>query len=215
METESIHIAIVDDHTLFRTGISSILKEFDQLEILFEAEHGMDMRQKLINVALPKVILMDINMPVMDGYDTTRWLKQNHPHIKVLALSMYDDDEAVIKMIKSGACGYILKKSKPRELLEAIKIVSEKGVFINEMVSGKMMRSLSSDSQAIKFSEREIDFLKLCCSELTYKEIADLMFVSPRTVDNYRESLFQKLELKTRCGLVIYAIKQKIYLLES
>lgn len=206
-----ISIAIVDDHALFRSGLSSLLGKFDELAVLFEAANGLDLQHLLKKQALPDVILMDINMPQMDGYQTTGWLKKNHPGIHVLALSMYDDDAAVIKMIRFGACGYVLKQSKPKELLEAIKIVHQKGVFINELVSGKLIRSVSSDNNIPRFTDRELDFLKLSCSELTYKEIAQQMCVSPRTVDNYRESLFHKLNLKSRTGLVLYAIQQHIF----
>jgi len=207
-------IAIVDDHTLFRNGVAGLMSEFSELKVVFEAGNGQQMQQLLTKHAVPQVILMDINMPVMDGYKTTAWLKENYPQILVLALSMYEDDNAVIKMIKCGACGYVLKQSRPRELLEAITTIVQKGVFINELVSGKLIRSIASDTPGIKFSIKEIEFLKLCCSELTYKEIADIMFVSPRTVDNYREALFQKLNLKTRSGLVLYAIKNKIFQIE-
>jgi DNA-binding NarL/FixJ family response regulator len=211
METNKILIAIVDDHTLFRNGVAALMNEFDELTISFQAENGEQLQQLIKKHPLPEVILMDINMPIMDGYATTAWLKANYPQIKVLALSMFEDDNAVIRMIKSGAGGYILKESKPRELLEAIKILHEKGVFINEMVSGKLIRSISSKENVAIFSKKELEFLKLCCSELTYKEIADKMFVSPRTVDNYRESLFEKLGLKSRTGLVLYAIQNDIF----
>ncbi len=150
---------------------------------------------------------MDINMPVMDGYAATAWLKEHYPQIKVLALSMFDDDRAVISMLKCGASGYLLKESKPTELLEAIKIIFQKGIYINELVSGKMIRSISAAEHAPVFSKNEVTFLKLCCTELTYKEMADQMFISPRTIDNYREALFQKLNLKSRTGLVLYAIQ--------
>lgn len=211
MAENKIALAIVDDHPIFRNGIAGLLSEFKELEIVFEAENGLHMQELLATHNEPNIILMDINMPILDGYETTKWLKSHYPKISVLALSMYEDDEAVIKMIKSGACGYILKKSKPRELLEAIQTVFEKGVFINEMVSGKLMRSVSSEGTDPKLSGREVEFLKLCCSELTYKDIASVMFVSPRTVDNYRESLFIKLNLKTRSGLILYAIKKGIF----
>ncbi len=211
METNKILIAIVDDHTLFRNGVAALMNEFDELAISFQAENGEQMQQLIKKHPLPEVILMDINMPVMDGYVTTAWLKANYPQIKVLALSMFEDDNAVIRMIRSGAGGYILKESKPRELLEAIKTLHEKGVFINEMVSGKLIRSISSKENETVLSKKELEFLKLSCSELTYKEIADKMFVSPRTVDSYRESLFEKLGLKSRTGLVLYAIQNDIF----
>jgi len=214
MTQDQIPIAIVDDHTLFRNGVAALLGEFDELKVVFDAENGEHLRQMLTKHRSPQVILMDINMPVMDGYAATKWIKENHPHIKVLALSMFEDDKAVIRMIKSGASGYVLKESKPRELLEAIKIINEKGVYINEMVSGKLLRSVSDKEQAPEFSKKELEFLKLCCSELTYKEIADQMFVSPRTVDNYREALFLKLNVKSRTGLVLYAIQNEIFKFE-
>lgn len=210
MQTEKILIAIVDDHTLFRNGVASLMGEFEELEVVFEAENGEQMQYMLAKHPLPQVILMDINMPVMDGYLATKWVKEKYPQIKVLALSMFEDDKAVIRMIKSGASGYVLKESKPRELLEAIKAINEKGSFINEMVSGKLIRKVADD-ESPDFSKKELEFLRLCCSELTYKEIADKMFVSPRTVDNYRESLFLKLNLKTRTGLVLYAIQNEIF----
>jgi DNA-binding NarL/FixJ family response regulator len=211
MAADQIHIAIVDDHTLFRNGVAALMGEFEELKVVFEAENGEQMQQMLPKHPLPQVILMDINMPVMDGYTATKWLKEKYPQIKVLALSMFEDDKAVIRMIKSGASGYVLKESKPRELLEAIKTIHEKGVYINEMVSGKLIRSVADKEDAPDLSKKELEFLKLCCSELTYKEIADQMYVSPRTVDNYREALFLKLNIKSRTGLVLYAIQNEIF----
>ena len=211
MTEGQINIAIVDDHTLFRNGVAALMSEFEELKVVFEAENGEQMQQMLTKHPLPQVILMDINMPAMDGYAAATWLKENYPQIKIIALSMFEDDKAVIRMIKCGACGYLLKESKPKELLEAIKTVNTKGVFINELVSGKLIRSITTIDIIQQCSKKELEFLKFCCSELTYKEIADKMFVSPRTVDNYREALFEKLNLKSRTGLVLYAIQQEIF----
>ncbi|HVW97896.1 MAG TPA: response regulator transcription factor [Mucilaginibacter sp.] len=210
MQTEPISIAIVDDHTLFRSGLAALMGEFEELKVIFEAENGEQMQQRITKGNLPQVILMDINMPVMDGYQAAKWVRENYPQVRILALSMFEDDKAVIRMIKSGANGYILKESKPRELLEAIKTVHEKGTFINDMVSGKLVRTVAG-GESPELTKKEVDFLKLCCSELSYREIAEKMFVSPRTVDNYRESLFLKLNLKTRTGLVLYAIRNEIF----
>ncbi|EHQ27968.1 response regulator transcription factor [Mucilaginibacter paludis] len=211
METEQINIAIVDDHTLFRRGVAALMSEFDELHVVFEASNGEQLQQMLAKAPLPQVILMDINMPVMDGYQATKWVRARYPEIKVLALSMFEDDKAVIEMIKCGAGGYVLKESKPRDLLEAIKTIHQKGVYINDLVSGKLLRSVTQHEPVLDITKKEMEFLKLACSELTYKEIADLMFVSPRTVDNYRESLFQKLTIKSRTGLVLYAIQNDIF----
>jgi DNA-binding NarL/FixJ family response regulator len=159
---------------------------------------------------------MDISMPVMDGVQTTEWLKKNLPGIRVLALSMMDDDTSVIRMIRAGARGYVLKDVEPRELRKAIRDIAEKGYYYSELVSGKVIQSLQGNEetkpaeQIARLTDREMEFLKLCCSELSYKQIANTMHVSPRTVDGYRDSLFEKLEAKSRVGLVLYAVKTKL-----
>ncbi len=211
MDTEKILLGIVDDHTLFRNGVAALMGEFAELKVVFEADNGIQMQQMLARHPSPNVVLMDINMPDMDGYDATKWLKAKYPQIRVLALSMFEDDRAVIRMIKNGASGYVLKESKPRELLEAIKTIHAKGVYINELVSGKLLRSVSGDEEPPLLTNKEVEFLKLCCSELTYKEIAAQMICSHRTVDNYREALFLKLHIKSRTGLVLYAIQNEIF----
>lgn len=210
MENQRIKIAIVDDHALFRKGLMSIVREIEEVEVLFEADNGKMMTEMIVKGKVPDVILMDIKMPVMDGYLSTQWLKEHYPGIRVLALSMYEDDRAVMQMIKSGAGGYILKSSKPNELLEAVKGIHSKGVFINEKVSGKLYRNALNSVDPV-LTVNELLFLKLCCSEMTYKEIAEELCISPRTIDNYRDSLFEKLEIKSRTGLVLYAIKQGIF----
>jgi DNA-binding NarL/FixJ family response regulator len=156
-------------------------------------------------------------MPEMDGYDTAQWLKENHPDIKVLALSMYDNENSIIRMLKAGAKGYILKDCEPSELKAAIDAVVSKGYYYSDLVSGKLIHAINkiedsgSDTNTLaNLNDRETDFLKYACTELTYKEIADKMFVSPRTIDGYRDALFEKLHVKTRVGLVMYAIKNGI-----
>jgi len=210
-------IALADDHVLLRNGLASLIKNFGH-EILFEANNGDDIINKIKEGSRPDVVLMDINMPVKDGYETSSWIKENHPEIKVLALSMLDDENAIIRMIKNGARGYLLKESEPSELRSAINSVLQKGFYYSEMVTGRLVHSISGtdvesngSQQVIQLSDREIEFLKLACSEMTYKEIAAQMHLSPRTIDGYRDALFLKLDIKTRTGLVIYAIKNGIY----
>jgi DNA-binding NarL/FixJ family response regulator len=209
-------VALVDDHSLLRRGLTQLVESLGYA-ISFEADNGAELVQQLKGNDVPDVILMDINMPEMDGYQTTQWLKQHHPDIKVLALSMYDNENAIIRMLKCGAKGYILKDSEPAELKNAIESVVNKGFYYSDLVSGKLIHAinkLDDEDNNVKgiaqLNDRERDFLKYACSELTYKEIADKMFVSPRTIDGYRDALFEKLQAKTRVGLVMYAIKQGI-----
>lgn len=206
-----INVALVDDHGLLRTGLAKLIRSFGNYAVLFEANNGKDFIEKL--KVPPEIVLMDINMPVMDGYETTTWLRTHHPDVKVLALSMYDNENAVIKMFKSGARGYILKDCDPAELKAAFDSLVAKGFYYSEKVTGRFIRTIHSLDQQVQLNDRETTFLKLVCSELTYKEIADKMFVSPRTVDGYRDDLFEKLKVKTRVGLVMYAIKHNLVLL--
>ncbi|WP_025143306.1 response regulator transcription factor [Pedobacter jeongneungensis] len=210
MQNQSISIAIVDDHTLFRSGLASLLEEFDEIKIAFEAVNGVDLQTKITRHSEIQLVLMDINMPVMDGFAATNWVKTNYPNVHVLALSMLEDEKAIIGMLKAGAGGYMLKESTPSDLLTAIKVIVDKGFFVNELVSGRLLVALKDTDTKPVFSNRELTFLQYCSTELTYKEIADLMNVSPRTVDNYRESLFAKLNIKSRTGLVVYGIKNNL-----
>ncbi len=209
-------IVLTDDHILLRNGLAELVKKLGHT-VLFEADNGKDLMTKLDAKNLPDLVLMDINMPEMDGYETTQWLKENHPQVNVLALSMYDNENSIIKMLKCGAKGYILKDSDPAILKAAIDAVLSKGYYYSDLVSGKLIHAINkiddegSDINTItNLSERELDFLKYSCTELTYKEIAEKMFVSPRTIDGYRDALFEKLSIKTRVGLAMYATKNGI-----
>jgi two-component system, NarL family, invasion response regulator UvrY len=218
MINNSINIALADDHVLLRNGLANLLRELDYT-VVFEASNGKELLEKIQgSQALPDVILMDIKMPVMDGYDTTQWLKTNYPSIKVLALSMYDDENAIIRMLRCGASGYVLKDCDPSELKAAITSVTTKGFYHSEIVTGKLIHTInnldkpghSSVTDMLGLNARELEFLKLACTEMTYKEIAEQMYLSPRTVDGYRDALFEKLSIKSRVGLVMYAIKNGI-----
>jgi DNA-binding NarL/FixJ family response regulator len=206
-------IALVDDHVLLRNGLAGLVKSLGH-EVLFEADNGRDLIDKLHPKLVPAIILLDINMPEMDGYETAKWLKKNYPGIKVLALSMYDNEHAVINMLKCGAKGYILKDSDPAQLKTALADLETKGYYYSDFISGKLINAINHsdgeeiDHEHVHLNEREKEFLRHSCSELTYKEIAEKMFVSPRTVDGYRDALFEKLHVKTRVGLVMYALRK-------
>ncbi|WEK36620.1 MAG: response regulator transcription factor [Candidatus Pseudobacter hemicellulosilyticus] len=212
---KNISVALVDDHVLLRNGLAALVRNIGH-EVVIEAGDGKDLISKLPRSPLPDVVLMDINMPGMNGYETTLWLKQQLPAIRVLALSMYDDESAILRMLRSGARGYILKDSDTPELRIAIDAVITKGFYYTDMITGKLIHSIKTPEdehghrKALHLNERELEFLKLACSEMTYKEIADRMHLSPRTIDGYRDTLFEKLNIKTRVGLAIYAIKHGI-----
>ena len=210
------NIALVDDHVLLRKGLANLVQSIGYT-ITIEADNGEDFLEKLTKSEDPDVVLMDINMPKKDGFETTLWLKNNRPDIKVLALSMLDNENAIIRMLKNGARGYILKECEPAELKAAIEAVLFKGFHYSDMISGRLMHSISkldeeddATKTMLNLNEREIHFLKLASTEMTYKEVASEMHLSPRTIDGYRDDLFEKLGVKTRVGLVIYAIRQGI-----
>lgn len=218
MNTERPEVCIVDDHVLLRNGLASLMKNFTDYTVLFEADNGKDLIARIQEGMIPDIVLLDINMPVMDGFDTALWLKEHYPDIRVLALSMYDDDNAIIRMLQNGAKGYILKDSEALDLKDALDSVWNKGFYYSEMVTGKLIHAVHKAADqgmktiaAIALNERDIEFLKLVCTEMTYKEIAEQMLLSPRTIDGYRDALFAKLGVRTRVGLAVYAIRQGIY----
>jgi len=210
-------IALADDHVVMRNGLASLLRDLGY-SIIYEADNGKEFIEKTKKDNLPDVALLDINMPKMDGYETALWIKENFPEVKVLALSMYDDDGAIIRMLKNGAKGYVLKDSNIADVKAAIESVVSKGYYYSELVTGKLIHSINhldepdhaSIKEMLKLNAREIEFLKLACTEMSYKEIAEKMFLSPRTIEGYRDSLFEKLNLRSRVGLVLFAIKNGI-----
>lgn len=210
----NIQVAIVDDHSLFRNGMIALLKEYDAIQFVFEAANGEDLIKKINANNLPEVILMDINMPKMDGLASTIWLQKNYPQVLILTLSMFDDEQSVIKMLKAGASGYILKESEISEVYKAICNLVVNGFYTNDIITGNMIKNFhqkeNNGNDSLKLNEKEILFLQLCASELTYKEMADHLNIVVRSVDNYSRSLFEKTGCKSRVGLVLWALKNKI-----
>ena len=221
MTTAKPGVVLVDDHALLRSGLASLIRGFGEYDVLFEACDGRDLIRQLRQSRRPDIVLLDINMPDMDGFETACWLKRNCPEIKVLALSMYDTDSSVVRMLKNGAKGYILKDIEATELREALDSIIEKGYYYTDNVTGKLIQTISVLDEPemrvrrlLTLNERELEFMKLVCTEWTYKEIADRMYLSPRTIDGYRDALFEKLNVRTRVGLAMYAVKNGIVSLE-
>jgi DNA-binding NarL/FixJ family response regulator len=211
-----INLAIADDHKIFREGLKATLEDCADLNLIFEAGNGIELVKQLA-VKSPDVVLMDIKMPEMDGMQATAYIHENFSHVKVLALSMYNEDKYILNMMKAGASGYLLKNAEPQEIVDAIFTVYKKGFYFNEHLSITLIKQLMEKSthnsrgkEETELNEREIEVLKLICQEKQNTEIADKLFLSVRTVEGYRTKLFEKTGSKNIVGLVIYAIKKGI-----
>ncbi|MES2377023.1 MAG: response regulator transcription factor [Bacteroidota bacterium] len=207
---EPILIALVDDHRLFRSGIASLINKLPQYQILFEAGDGEELSRKLTPKLKPHIVLLDINMPKRDGVATAQWIRTNFPDVHIIVLSMFEDAEKVLTMIKIGVKGYLLKDAEPDEFEDALNKVSNNEVYYPDFVTKHLVSNFNKPTEVAKLNSRELEFLKLSGTELTYKEIADQMCISARTVDGYRDQLFEKLQIKSRVGLVLYAIKNNL-----
>ncbi|WP_103865317.1 response regulator transcription factor [Aquimarina sp. I32.4] len=210
-------VVIVDDHLLFAQSLEGLISKLEGYKVLAILKNGKELTQYYLHKRrTPDLVLLDVKMPVMDGVQTMQWLKENQPEQKVLALTMEDDEDTIIKMLRSGAKGYLLKDVHPENFQFAMKMVLEQGFFY----SGKIQVALQNSDKNKKreelhekLTDKEKLFLKFACSELTYRGIAEEMSLSPKTVENYREAIFKKLEIKTRVGLVIYCIKHKLIMI--
>ena len=209
-------IVIVDDHLLIAKAITSIIEQFKHYEVLYECDNGKALMERFrVEKNIPDIVLLDISMPIMDGFETATWLKINHPAVIVMALTMQGDDESLIKMIKNGVKGYLHKNVHPTELEKALDNVVHKGFYYPDWATSKVLHSVAAGTDdknaGVQLSEREKEFLQYACTEFTYKEIGERMFCSPRTVESYRDSLFEKLGVKTRVALALYAVKSGIH----
>lgn len=210
-----IKIAIVDDHKLVSKALENMISFNPDFEMIMTCFNGAAFLEELEkNINIPDVVLMDINMPIKNGIETTEILKKKYPEIKVIALTMEDNEGTIIKMLKAGANGYLLKDISPDILFDAINIVHEKGIFYTDLLSQSLLKIKTEDKFISDVHEhlkdKELMFIKLACSELTYREIADKMFVSPRTIDGYRDSVLNKLNVKSRVGIVLFAIRHDL-----
>lgn len=200
-----IKIALADDHAMLRKSLKIVINSMPEFDVIIEEENGQLLLEKLQQTtSLPDICIIDINMPKLNGYETCAAIKKSFPAINVLALSMYDKEQSIISMLRSGASGYLLKDAEPTELKKALLEIFETGFYNSSSIRKQVAKSLSQENE---LTETEIQFLKLCCTEMTYKDIAAKMFKSPRTIDGYREHLFSKLGVTTRSGLVMFAIK--------
>lgn len=221
---DTIKIVIADDEQLFRTGMRFLLERTHEFEVIFEAEDGAQLIDLLDKSdQKPDIILMDLKMPKLNGVEATKIIHSDYPDIKIIALTSYGGKSFIINMIDVGASSYLLKNTSPKDVIFTIKEVHNKGFFYNEKVmkmihenllssSGKKIRS---DLDKKLLSKREIEVLELICAEYTTNEIAEKLFISPRTVDGHRNNLLLKTGSKNVAGLVIYGIQKKLIELSS
>lgn len=206
-------VAVVDDHQLVRTGLVQMVQALPGWEVMIEAANGKDFIDQTHLLSPPDIVLLDIRMPIMDGYETALWIRSHLPETRVLVVSMVSREPAIIRMLRLGIYGFITKDTNMAELHQALIRIQQKQFHVNELVGNRIFHYFSETpteqlpDEKMAITDREFIFLRKCCSELTYRQIAKQMHVSPRTIDTYRDHLFEKLQVRTRVGLVIYALR--------
>ena len=207
---------LADDHILLRDALAALINAFHGFTVIKVAADGKEVIRNIEEGYIPDILILDLNMPNLDGVDTAKWLYQFHPQIKILILTMYDSEIAMIRLLHEGVRGFLKKDIHPGELKNALIAVAGEGYYYSHSTTGKLgmlFKRNNTHQYSIEkaiLSDIEIAFLKMASSDLTYKEIAAAMHLTPRVIDNYRDSLFDKLNVKSRVGLAIYAIKNGV-----
>lgn len=205
-------LILADDHILLRDALTNLVDNFEEFTVIAKGADGNEVIQAIEKGYKPDIVLMDLNMPKMDGYETAKWLTQQHPEIKIVILTMYDSEIALIRLLQAGVHGFLKKDIHPSELKNALLTVAAGEYYYSNHTTVKIASLFRKQSALEKsiLSETEIEFLKLASTDMTYKEIARLMQLTPRHIDTYRDALFIKLDVKSRVGMAIYAIKNGI-----
>jgi len=212
-------VALVDDHDLFRKGLTSLLKEFEEIDVTMQAVNGKDFFDQLAKLAPgkhPNIVLLDIQMPVMDGIQTTIMLRKKYPDIKIVMLTMHNEEQLIYSLMEKGANGFLEKNTDIEIVVDAIYSVLEKGYYFNDYISKAMVKGATNQHKASRYTamspltEREIDVVRLICKQKTIREIAEELALSPRTIDSYRENIFVKTGAKNIVGIALYAIEHNL-----
>jgi two-component system, NarL family, invasion response regulator UvrY len=207
------NIFLVDDHVLLRDALAAYIDNFEGCRVVGLATDGLDLIKNINNSIQPDIVILDLNMPNMDGYSTAEWLKKNKPNIKILILTMYDSDVALIRLLQTGVRGFMKKDIMPHDLKTAIQSVADNGYYYCNTATGRLASFFYQNEKGHAAFEKslltatEIAFLKLASTDITYKEIAIELGMTARAIDGYRDALFEKLDVKSRVGLAIYAVK--------
>jgi DNA-binding NarL/FixJ family response regulator len=212
----NIKVALTDDHILLRNALAALIDGFGDCRIIHQSGNGKELVAAVSAGIVPDVAILDLNMPEMDGFETAKWLHTHHPQVQVLMLTMYDSELSLIRLLQAGVKGFLKKDIHPSELKFAIHSVVQSGFYYSNQTTGKLVnlfrnnRSGNINLQKAVLSEQEIEFLKLACSDLTYKEIAQHMGLNPRSIDTLRDQLFNRLDVRSRVGLAMIAIRHGI-----
>jgi two-component system invasion response regulator UvrY len=215
-ENKIVRIALADDHVLLRTALATLINNFGGFNVIWQAGTGKEVVDNIQKKLVPEIIVLDLNMPIMNGFETAKWLQNNSPEVAILMLTMYDSELTLIQLLQAGVKGFLKKDVHPAELKFALSSVVECGYYYSNHTTGKLVslfRNSSNNCQAVYKSilnEQEMKFLSLACSDLTYKQIAHSMGLNPRSVDTLRDQMFIKLQVKSRVGLAIVAIKHGV-----
>lgn len=217
MSTSSkIKIGLADDHILLRDALATLIDGFGNCQVILQAANGEQLIEKVRAGKIPDVLILDLNMPKLSGWEVASWIQENHPEVRILMLTMYDSELSLIRLLQAGVKGFLKKDIHPDELKHAIQTVMETGYYYSNYTSSRIAQlfRLNEEGKMVLqknlLSEQELAFLKLACSELTYKEVALEMGLNPRAVDGLRDQLFVKLDIKSRVGLAIFAIRHGV-----
>jgi DNA-binding NarL/FixJ family response regulator len=208
-ESIKINIGVVDDHQLFSKSLSLLLSNFSNIQVVIDAVNGKDLQQKMAQAeVIPQIMLIDVSMPVMDGPQTAQWLHTTYPEMRLVALSMDDKEETIIRMLKAGCCSYLLKDINPNDLEHAVNEVQRNGFYNPTISYQKLMEEKKEEKPSRALTEKELQFLQLASSDMPYREVASLMNLSERTIDGYRAMVFEKLNVQSRTGMVMVALRK-------
>ena len=216
MNRKKYNVILADDHTLLRDALANLINTFEDFRVVATAGNGRELVTAIANGSKPDLVILDLNMPLMDGFETAKWLQENHPEVNSLILTMYDSEIALIRLLQVGVKGFLKKDIHPSELKTALLSVAESGYYYAHNTTGKLASFFQKNPQGQTsieraiLSDKEIEFLRLASTDMTYTEIAATLKITPRAIDGYRDALFDKLDVKSRVGLAIYAVKNGI-----
>jgi two-component system invasion response regulator UvrY len=211
-----IKVALIDDHVLLRTALASLVNKFEDCKVIHQSGNGKELTKAILSGLIPDIVVLDLNMPQMDGHQTALWLNKYYPEINVLMLTMFDSDLSLIRLLQCGVKGFVKKDAHPMELKFAISSIIKTGFYYSHNTTGKVVRFFQKNEEGMTklqkstITDQELVFFRLICTDLTYKEIAVRMNITHRTVDTMRDHLFERLDVRSRVGLVMIALKHGI-----